>query len=101
MARLTLLWTDRAKAHLRDVLDYIAFDNRGAAKALAQRIIEGTRRLKDFPQMGRVLPEFETLPFRELILPPCRVIYLVRGTRILVVAVIRSERQLRPEYLEH
>ena len=101
MAQLTLLWTDRAKALLRDILDFHACENREAARSLARRVFQGTDGLQIFPSSGRMLPEFDALPFRELIVPPCRVIYLVQETRIVIVTVIRSERLLRPELLEH
>ena len=93
-------WTDRAKAHLRDLLDYLAFENRDAAQALARKIFQSVDRLAEFPYSGRSLPELEDAPFRERIIPPCRVIYLLRESDLLIVAVLRTERKLLPELLE-
>lgn len=98
---LRVLWTDRAKAHLRDILDFIAFDNPDAARALAGRVFESVQRLAEFPHAGRHLPELEDAPFRERVVPPCRVIYQVRGTDLIILVVIRAERHLVPELLEH
>ena len=96
-----VVWTDRAKAHLRDVLDFIAFDNPDAALALARRVFAGTDRLAEFPHAGRTVPELEGSPFRELVVPPCRVVYQVRGELVVILVVIRSERRLVSGWLEY
>jgi toxin ParE1/3/4 len=91
---MNLVWTDRAKARLRDVLDFIAFDNPAAARVLARRVLAKSKRLEAFPLLGRPVPEFQGLPFRELVVPPCRVIYILREAQVVILTVIRSERLL-------
>ena len=98
---MRVLWTDRAKAHLRDILDYIAFDNPSAARALAGKLFASVRRLAEFPRAGRRLPELEDAPFRERVIPPCRVIYQVRDGDLIILVVIHAKRRLVPELLEH
>jgi toxin ParE1/3/4 len=99
---LRVLWNDRARAHLRDILDFIAFDNPAAARALASRILHSASRLGEFPHAGRRLPELEDSPFRERVIPPCRVIYQVRGGDLVILGVIRAERRPPvPGLLEH
>ncbi|MDP2877796.1 MAG: type II toxin-antitoxin system RelE/ParE family toxin [Holophaga sp.] len=91
---LKVLWTDRAKVHLRDILDYIAFDNPDAARALAQKIFQAADGLAEFPLAGRTVPELEDSPFRERVVPPCRIIYQLRDQTVIVLVVIRTERRL-------
>jgi toxin ParE1/3/4 len=99
---LRVRWTDRARAHLRDILDYIAFDNPAAARALARKILPSASRLGEFPHAGRRLPELEDSPFRERVIPPCRMVYQVRGDDVVILVVIRAERRLPvPDLLEH
>jgi plasmid stabilization system protein ParE len=43
-------------------------------------------RLGDFPDSGRVVPEFPDLQFREVIVDPYRFFYRVRGDTVWVVA---------------
>lgn len=43
-------------------------------------------RLGDFPDSGRVVPEFSDLPFREVIIAPYRFFYRVKGGTVWVVA---------------
>lgn len=97
---LRILWTERAKAHLRDILDIIAFDNQDAARNLARKVFQSVDRLAEFPLSGRVVPELEGSPFRERVVPPCRVIYLIRDDTLVILVVIRAERMLVPDLLE-
>jgi plasmid stabilization system protein ParE len=97
---LRILWTDRAKAHLRDILDIIAFDDQDAARNLARKVFQSVDRLPEFPLSGRVVPELEGSPFRERVVPPCRVIYLIRDDTLVILVVIRAERMLVPDLLE-
>jgi plasmid stabilization system protein ParE len=98
---LRVLWTDRAKGHLRDILDFIALDNPDAARALARKVLGSVRRLAEFPRAGRRLPELADAPFRERVVPPCRAIYQVRGNDLIILVVIRTERRWVPLLLDH
>ena len=97
---LRIFWTERAKARLRDILDVIAFDNQDAARNLARKVFQSVDRLAEVPLSGRVVPELEGSPFRERVVPPCRVIYLIRDDTLVVLVVIRAERMLVPDLLE-
>ena len=95
MVRLTVRWTERALTQLQEIGAYIALENRDAASALVQRMIESTDRLQAFPGSGRKLPDFPAFPHRELIVPPCRVIYRIEERVALILFVARTERLLR------
>lgn len=56
-------------------------------------IFEHIETLTNYPNIGRVVPEFNVEHIRELIHPPFRVVYL-RGTSIQIIRVWRSERLL-------
>jgi len=97
---LRIFWTERAKARLRDILDIIAFDDQDAARNLARKVFQSVDRLAEFPLSGRVVPELDGSPFRERVVPPCRVIYLARDDTLVILVVIRAERMLVPDLLE-
>lgn len=65
---------------------------------LVTEIIRHIERLADHPDIGRIVPEFETAALRELIHPPFRIVYWRETSRIEIVRVWRSERQLRLPY---
>ena len=99
MVRLKLRWTERALGQLKDIADYIALENLDAARALVQRVNERLERLEAFPSSGRKIPEFSKLPQREVIVPPCRIVYRKDEGAIWIIHVIRSERILRRSHL--
>ena len=64
-------------------------------KRLVREIFARVEQLADFPESGRVVPEFEMTTIRELIHPPFRLVYRVDSTSIWIVRVWRSERLLK------
>ncbi|MCZ7664495.1 MAG: type II toxin-antitoxin system RelE/ParE family toxin [Thermoleophilia bacterium] len=61
---------------------------------LLREIVAHVERLADFPESGRVAPEFGLVQLREIIHPPFRIVYRLGEGRVRVVRVWRSERQL-------
>ena len=57
-------------------------------------IIDRIERLSEFPESGRVVPEFGIVNLREIICPPFRIVYRIDKSRIGIVRIIRSERLL-------
>ena len=56
------------------------------------KIIEHIETLLDNPEIGRIVPEFNTPTIRELIHNPFRIVYIKETNSIHVVRVWRSER---------
>lgn len=90
-----VVWTEPALAELDAIAAYIALDNPTAARRLVQDIFNRTDQLEAFPLSGRILPELPNTIYRELVVPPCRIIYRETKQCIIVVYVMRVERQLR------
>lgn len=90
-----LIWTESALRNLEDIADYIALDKPAAAKAFVERVFEAVDRLRLFPESGRVLPELQKLSYREVLCPPCRIIYKMTGQKVTIIFVMRSEQDLR------
>ena len=95
-----IIWTKPADKDLEEIADYIAIDKVSAAVKLIDKILEKVGRLADFPESGRILPEFENSKYREIIVKPCRIIYFQKDNKLYIVHVMRSERQLRRYMLE-
>ena len=62
---------------------------------MVDRLFDRSEQLAEFPQSGRMVPEFERPDLRELIEGPYRIIYLVTAETIEVLAVVHG-RQLPP-----
>jgi toxin ParE1/3/4 len=90
-----VIWTEPALQELDVIAEYIALDNPAAASRLVQEVFDKTERLEDFPQSGRIPPELPNSVYREVVVPPCRIFYREDEQRVLVLYVMREERQLR------
>jgi toxin ParE1/3/4 len=64
-------------------------------KRLANEIMERVDVLQEYPDIGRVAPEFGRDNLRELIHPPFRIVYRRDKSSIRIVRVWRSERLLK------
>lgn len=88
-------WSEPALADLDAIADYIALENPAAAAALVQRVFAHVEQLALHPESGSRLPEMEGGRYRQIVEPPCRVVYRHDRGRVYVLAVIRTERLLR------
>ena len=66
-----------------------------AGKKLLREIISQVERFADFPESGRIVPEFGIVNLREIIFPPFRIVYRLDKNRVRIVRIWRSERLLK------
>ena len=97
MARL--IWSEPALNDLESIAEYIALDKPDAARRYVQRVFQAVERLTSFPKSGSVPPEVPHLPYRQVVVPPCRIFYRTEGEDILIVFVMRSEQRFREDDL--
>ena len=62
---------------------------------LLGEVVSQVERLADFPESGRIVPEFGVAHLREIIYPPFRIVYRFDDIRVRIVRVWRSERLLK------
>jgi len=88
-----------ARRDPRDIVRYISFDSPDRAIAFGQFLVSNTKRLADFPQLGRVVPEFENSLIREIVVRSYRVVYRINeeNQRIDVVSFWHAARG-NPEF---
>jgi toxin ParE1/3/4 len=94
--RCTVTFTVSALGDLEHL--YSWYDGQGAAevgKRLLVDVLDQIERLADFPESGRVVPEFGAATVREIVHPPLRVVYRLDPGRVRVVRVWRSERPMQ------
>jgi plasmid stabilization system protein ParE len=88
--------SESAVVDLEDIRDWYADQQvPEVGKRLVGEVIAQTERLADFPESGRIVPEFELANLREIIYPPFRIVYRVDAAHIWIVRVWRSERLLK------
>ena len=90
MAEVT--WTEPALTDLDAIGDYIALDNFEAARKLVRRVFQKVALLERNPSMGQIPKELRNTPYRRLIIGPVYVYYRIDGVRVIVIHVVRAER---------
>ena len=83
-------FTASARDQFLVALAYIRRDKPSAAVRFRKRAETSLKRLQRFPASGRVIAEFPELPYREVIVPPYRFFYRVKGDTAWIVAVWHS-----------
>jgi plasmid stabilization system protein ParE len=83
-----------ARRDLQDIVRYISFDAPDRAIELGQFLVSKTKSLGQFPEIGRVVPEFGNPAIREIVVRSYRVIYRVNheGHKIEVIRFWHERR---------
>ena len=98
---MKIVWADSAKADLNAIRAYISRDSAYYASRVVGRIVEATKVLKRFPELGQVVPEFADSTIRERHSQTYRILYRVQSDHVLILAVVHSSRDLTRLMLEH
>jgi len=91
---MKLEWTSPAIDDLEAIIEFISRDSPYHAKAFAQEMVQRIEYLLRFPQIGRLVPEYDRNDIRELRFQNYRIIYHVEKDRILVLTIIHGKREL-------
>ena len=87
-----LIWSPRAVADLEAIREHIAYDSSLYAGLMVSRLVAAPGRLIQFPELGRVVPEFREPDLRELIVRPYRIVYRLRGEFVEIATVFHAAR---------
>lgn len=87
-------WSDLARDDLDDLVRYISRDSAFYARRFGQKVVLATRRLREFPESGRMIPEAEDRSLREIIVQGYRVMHRLEPDRVLILAVMHGSRDV-------
>jgi toxin ParE1/3/4 len=89
-------WSRKSTRDLENIYKYIAKNSLFFANKTRQKLYQRTQILKDFPEIGKIVPEFELEPIRELIEGNYRIIYKISNPNLIeIVTIWHSSRDLR------
>lgn len=94
-----IVWTDPALSELEEIADYIALENPLVANELVQRVFAHAGQLADHPESGSKPQELKGWRYRQIIEPPCRIFCRIDSDHVVILYVMRSEKQLVPNRL--
>ena len=80
-------FTPSARTQFFSAISYIRKDKPSAAINFRNKAEKKLRRLENFPESGRIIPEFPELPYREVIISPYRFFYKTKDDVVWIVAV--------------
>jgi plasmid stabilization system protein ParE len=94
-------WSNKAKARLQEIHDFIAADAPLRAGPVIKRLLLRGRSLAVAPRADRRVPEYAEDDLREVLERPYRIIYRVSGDRIEILTVkhYRQRLPVRPRNL--
>lgn len=94
-----LIWSPASRDDLRQIVSFISRDSRERAGAFGFRLISETDKLETFPEIGRVVPEFQMVTIREIIVRSYRIVYRVDHARKIVeIARVWHAARGTPEF---
>jgi toxin ParE1/3/4 len=92
-----VIWTSVAENDLKAIIEYISVNNPHNALTILQKIKDKASNLHMLPERGRVVPELQDQgisQYRELIIPPWRLIYRISEREIYVLSVLDSRQNV-------
>ena len=90
-----IVWTELSILDLKEIFDYIAENSDRYATLTTYKIYQRVQVLADNPSSGRIVPEFNKKPIRELIEGNYRIIYRIKNEiQIDILRVYHSSRLL-------
>jgi plasmid stabilization system protein ParE len=92
-----IVWASVAENDLREIIEYIAIDNPTNALRTLQKIKQRASSLYTLPERGRVVAELQDqgiLIYRELVVPPWRIIYRISENEVYVLSVLDARRNV-------
>jgi addiction module RelE/StbE family toxin len=94
--KIKLGWSEKAERDLKELRERITeagFPK--TAKSFVSRLRKSANRLRDFPEAGWVVEEFEIPTIREIVFEYYRVIYSYDGVMVAIFTVHHGSRRLR------
>jgi len=92
-----IIWTHVAEKDLINIIEYISVDSPQNALKILKKIKQKASNLYSLHERGRVVPELKgqgIFQYRELVIPPWRIIYRTSEREIFVLSVIDSRQNV-------
>jgi len=92
-----VIWSETSEKDLMCIVEYIAADSPPNAFEIFKEIKQKTSNLYTLPDRGRIVPELQDqgiILYRELIVPPWRIIYRISEKAFYVLSVLDSRQNV-------
>ncbi len=92
-----VIWANTAENDLLKILKYIAQNSPGNALKILKKIKKQVSELYFFPERCRIVPELYDhgiTQYREMVIPPWRVMYRISDSTVFVLSVLDSRQNI-------
>jgi addiction module RelE/StbE family toxin len=90
-----ILWTENGSNSFEEIVQYIAKDSPHYAGNFAKKILSSIENLEHFPEIGRIVPEYNRPDLREIIYQNYRIVYKIVGDAIYIALVVHGCRNIQ------
>ncbi len=87
-------WSIRAVSNLEEIYNYISKDSKNYANFFIKNVLSAIKSIPDFPNKGRMVPEYMDKNLRELIFKNYRIVYRIKSSIIEIVAICHGSKPL-------
>lgn len=94
---MKIVWSPLAIEQVKDIANYIALDKVPATQSWIEEVFDSVKRLEEFSESGRKVPEIDRENIREIVNGNYRVIYKIENNKVLVLTVKNYRQQLNQE----
>jgi toxin ParE1/3/4 len=96
-----IIWSQQAREDLRDIVTFIAKDNRAIAESFGCLLMSKVDLLAQFPRLGRVVPEEQDENIREIIFRSYRIVYqVIEDQQVVTIARVWHGARGEPDIPE-
>jgi plasmid stabilization system protein ParE len=93
-----IIWAEDGIKSFEDTIHYIAKDSPYYASSFANKILFSIEKLTWYPNIGRIVPEYNIPSIRELIYQNYRIVYKIDNKAVYILLVIHGTHGL-PEII--
>lgn len=84
---MEIIFTERFLRRVEEYSDYIALDDIPTAINWTEGVLDKCERLREHPESGRIVPEFNRSEIREIIHGNYRLVYEIKTDRIDILTI--------------
>lgn len=91
-----IIWAPSALEDIEKIAQYIARDSEEQAFLFVRRLLSSVKRLEDFPDSGRIIPEIGRPNNREIIYSNYRIMYKLSENEVWITGIIHGSMDWEP-----
>ena len=92
---MRIRWSERARAQVREIFEYIARDRPAAADRILEGLVERTNLVAEFPEQGAAWGDPRRSDLRSIVYESYRLVYRIGGDEVAVLSVRHT--RMRPD----